>query len=513
MQKRLISFWPIILLISLTTILRLYKLEELFYFTYDESIPAFVARRLILWHHVPLIGGATPFGFHLGPYFYWFYTAILFFGGLNPLAWGIAASLISGVTTFLIYIVGKSLGGKKIALTAAVLWTFSYLANIYDRHLWALFWGPITSLLVLYLLDKIIHGYRRLIYLLAATIALSIHADPSNLIFLGLTILVLIIKKVSIKKNLLIIALFIFASVIPLLVFDLRHNFANTRPILDFIKTGKNTPGFNSEYFSHNILLLSRSFSRLIYKFGDNEVAKQYSYCKVFVEEKFSAIPPILVLASTTSILFFIYWSFAKNKKTPLRLISILVIFYFVGISLYGSVLKGDIFEHYITGLFPAFFLIMAFLLSHFPRKVWIFGLGVFVAVNLYKLSQSQNSMGLSVKRQAIEFTMREVGDKPFSLESLSTCWKYNGYRYLFAVFGREPQKSYVDPNFSYLYETIPVWEKHPETVVAFVVHDFKPETADFYKRYTLLKSHEISSTIFGNIEVVIMDNSSGWFD
>jgi hypothetical protein len=108
---------------------------------------------------------------------------------------------------------------------------------------------------------------------------------------------------------------------------------------------------------------------------------------------------------------------------------------------------------------------------------------------------------------------MQYVGGKDFSLDSLSTCWKWNGYRYLFTVFGKEPVKSYVDPNFAYLYGTTPVDEKHPQTVVVFVVHDFIPETKDFYRRYALLKSHEVKSALFGNIEVIIMDNNNDWFN
>src|SRR3989344_7603465 len=80
------KIWPILLILILAFLLRIYKLEELFYFTYDESVPAFVGQRLILWHHVPLIGGVTPFGFHLTPYFYWFLSIILWLGNLNPLA-------------------------------------------------------------------------------------------------------------------------------------------------------------------------------------------------------------------------------------------------------------------------------------------------------------------------------------------------------------------------------------------------------------------------------------------
>ena len=106
-MSKIAKFWPVILLIVITFILRVIKLEELFYFTYDESIPAFVGRRLILWKHIPLIGGVTPFNFHLGPYFYWFYSAILFLGKLNPIAWGYASAIIAMATTFMIFLVGS----------------------------------------------------------------------------------------------------------------------------------------------------------------------------------------------------------------------------------------------------------------------------------------------------------------------------------------------------------------------------------------------------------------------
>ncbi len=519
MYKKIIRYWPIFLICVFALILRVINLEKLFYFTYDESIPAFVGRRLILWHHIPLIGGATPFGFHLAPYFYWFYAALLAVGRLNPLVWGYAAAVLSIFTTFLIYIVGKNFGGKKVAITAAVFWAFSYLANIYDRHLWALFWGPPVSLLVLYSLDKIVKGHQKfihrkalLIYLLAATIALSVHADPSNLVFLALAVIVLISKKLSLKKNLFILFTFLVLTTLPLIAFDLRHNFANTRPSLTFIKAGRNTPAIRTQKFVENSLLFPRSFTRLFYKFGDDEIAKQYSYCKNFVTEKFAVIPSGFLLLSFVALISFIIWTFIRRQKSW-SLIATLIILYYIGIQIYGTLLGGDIFEHYITGLFPAFLLIAAFFVSRLPKILWLLALALFVGANLYKLSLAQNSQGLTEKRRAIEYTMQKVGDKPFSLDSLSTCWRLNGYRYLFAVFGREPVKSYVDPNFAYLYGTTPVADRHPATVIAFVVHDYASETKSYYQRYALLKPHQLSSKSFGAIEVIIMDNSTDWFD
>src|SRR3989344_2249060 len=130
MITRLTKHWPIILIVFAAFLLRVFKLEELFYFTYDESIPAFVARRLILWNHLPLIGGVTPFNFHLGPYFYWFYAIILFFGKLNPISWGWVSALIAMATTLMMYAIGKNFFSKKVGFTAAAFWAFSYLANV-----------------------------------------------------------------------------------------------------------------------------------------------------------------------------------------------------------------------------------------------------------------------------------------------------------------------------------------------------------------------------------------------
>lgn len=508
------KFWPILLLIILTFLLRIIKLEELFYFTYDESIPAFVGRRLILWGHIPLIGGVTPFNFHLAPYFYWFYSAVLFFGKLNPLAWGWAMATIAIATTLMMYNAGKTFASRKVGFLAASFWTFSYLANVYDRHLWALYWGPLVSLMVIISLYKIIKGNDKFVFLLAGTLAFAIHADPSNLVFLALSAIVWVIYKIPVKNNTLLAFLIVVLSFLPLVIFDLRHDFANTRPVIDFWKQGRNTPGFHPDKFVNNSLLFPQAFSRLLYTFGDNQIAKQYSYCQTFVHEKFQAIPWYVVLASTVAILGFLLWTFSKNRKNQeWRIVSILLILFFLGIQIYGTIFRADIFEHYITGTFAVFLLIFAKVVSLLPKKLWLFVMAIFIFVNLNKLSTAKNSHGLVYKRQAIEFVMQNVGDKEFSLESHSTCWRLSGYRYLFTVFGREPVKSYVDPNLGYLYGTTPIASKHPDTVVAIVTHDFTEETDEFYRRYAVLKSHELKNGLFGNIEVIIMDNSSAWFD
>jgi hypothetical protein len=511
--KLLKQHWLLFSLLVLTFILRIINLNQLFYFTYDEEVPAFVGRRLVLYHHIPLIGGVTPFGVHLAPYFYWLLSVVLWIGRLNPVAWGYAGALIAVVTTGLMYLVGQELSSKKLGLIAATLWTFSYLAIVSDRHFWALYWGPLSVLVTIFCLLKIIKGKEKFVYLLAVSLAFFIHTDLSNYMSLLLAVLAWIVFRIPFKKSTVLAILIIVLSFLPLIVFDLRHDFANTAPALKALTNDSKKTASVVDTAGENIMIFPQTFTRAIYTFGDDEIAKQYSYCQDFIAEKFQEIPTFFIELSSLIILGFIIWSFRARKKEKWRLVTFIILLYFFGLNIYGLVLHSPIYEHYITGLFPAFLLIFAKIIDSLPKKIWFLVLLIFIVFNGVKLLGTRNSQGLLYKEEAISYTMQQVGDQPFSLDSLSTCWKYSGYRYLFAVFGREPVKSYVDPSLAYLYGPAPVADKHPATVVSFITHDFVPETPDFYQRYSLLKSHTKNSASFGNIEVLIIDNKDGWFN
>ena len=502
--------WPIVLLVLISFVLRIIKIEELSYFSYDEEIPAFIARKLIEFGDISLLGGVTPFGYHLAPYFYWFLAGLLFLGNLSPIIWGWAGAFLSVVTTFMMWLVGTTFFNKKVGFLAASFWTFSYLANIYDRHLWALWWGPLVSLISIYSLYKIIKGHEKFTYLLGITLAFAIHADLSNLIFVGIGVIVWIFYKIPVKKSTIFAALIVILSFAPIVVFDLTHDFANTKPLAKYLGQGRAHSANNPQGLLDNSLYFSRVFTRLIYPFSDNQIAKNYSYCPNYAFGKLKNVPAILVLVSSLILLGFV----ARSIKAPFqfKVISLLIVLYFFGIQLFGTVFKSDIFEHYVAGLFGVFLIILAFFVAKLPKKIWLIVLAGFVFFNLQKLFSTQNSMGLTYKRQAIEYAMQEVGNGDFSLDSLSTCWRYGGYRYLFAVFGQEPTKSYVDPNLVHLYGPTKIASEHPESIVAFITHDFVPETDTFYKQYARLKAHEVESDIFGNIEVIILDNSKKWF-
>ena len=47
---------------------------------------------------------------------------------------------------------------------------------------------------------------------------------------------------------------------------------------------------------------------------------------------------------------------------------------------------------------------------------------------------------------------MSVIENEPFDLSEEGSCHKYEGWRYLFTIYGRSPEKSSEDQNFGWLY-------------------------------------------------------------
>lgn len=103
-----------------------------------------------------LIGGGTPFGFHLGPAFYYLSAIPLWFFRLDPVGWGVTAAVFGAVTVWLMWLVGKTLFSPRIGLMAALLWATSFTAVMADRHWWPLVLDPMLSLIVIVSLFRIL---------------------------------------------------------------------------------------------------------------------------------------------------------------------------------------------------------------------------------------------------------------------------------------------------------------------------------------------------------------------
>ena len=509
---------PIILLTTAGAILRFYKLSERQYWMIDEERDAFIVKKIIKDKQPTLIGGALPGGFYLAPGYFYISAFFYFFTDGDPIGLGYVAAFFGAVSTPIIFYVTKKLFSCREAFLAALFYTFSYLATIYNRTWWPLTFSPVISLLSYFLIFQIIKTRNlRMAVPLALLMVVAVQTDPSNFATLALIIILWILARLPLRSKFTLIALSILLlSHIPLLIFDIRHDFLNTKALIAFF-SGKTGAGINFDLatIKETLLLLPRSFTRFFWIFGNKDVAVQISPGTQYIAEKYAAIGTSTLLAGIFVLISF-FISFLKNRKNLAKLIiSLHLTVAVLGIALQNFFFGNWNFEWTLQVLFPAYAIIAAATLRQIFLARWtkipvFLSILAFVIFSTKVIATSPNSYNLSDKTKAVKFSIEKVGKRPFLLDSIGQNFSWGGYRYLFYLYGHEPVKSYMDPVFAgWLYEKQKI-EINPEIAVVVINPDFYYDE-EFNLRYKTYLSQTIEKGKFGQIEVLIVDNNDQW--
>jgi len=503
----------VLLFIVLGFFLRFYRLGDWLYFGMDEERDAFVVKRIIVNRHLTLIGGSVPGGFYVGPGLYYLSVLPMAAAGLNPVGLGAAASLLGVISIWLIYQTGKELFNRQVGLISAALFSASYLMVIYNRHFWPLTPAPAAALITLLCLYQIIKKSNfKYSYLLAGALIVGLQSDPSNLTLLILTISAWLIYRLPVKKKepLAAAGLVVFSH-LPLALFDLRHNFLNSRALFKLLTfSGQGEGPFKLASLIKALALFPKTFARLLLVFGDRDISRQLIGCPKYIAQREEDIPLVLLLLAGAMILFWLGKGLRSKKRenVGLKLISWQIIITLLGIMLFNLFYADYLGEYFLSVLLPSFILLFALtLVKIFPSQqslakiVIVFSLA---AVNVYLVLTAVNFIGLKNKIEAVNYSLEQVDGRPFFLDSLSSCFRYNGIRYLFYLGGQEPVQSFMDPHYAWLYDQAPAEEK-PQQGVVFVTHD-ESETGEFWTRYGDYLRKTIARKKFGGLEVLIVD-------
>ncbi len=149
--------------------LRVYQIDQKNPFGWDQVDNAWTAKRLIVQHRFPLVGMVAKqnSGLYIGPLYYYFVSIFYFLTNLNPIASEYISFVTSVFTFWVIYYFTKKLFNREVALIAVIINTFSYLAIIFDGVQWPVNFIPSISLIIFYLLYRIMKGDSKKIILLA----------------------------------------------------------------------------------------------------------------------------------------------------------------------------------------------------------------------------------------------------------------------------------------------------------------------------------------------------------
>lgn len=506
MSERKKTLFPLIIVLLIAVFFRFYNFKEFHYWSGDEEVLTATIRHIV-WDRSPtLIVQNANLGFGLGPFYHYFLTPFYFISNFNLVALQAIASILGVVTTLIVYLGGKELGGRKLGLIAGFLYASSFLISLFDRRLVHLTLDPIMSALTFFLLAKVVKKDYRFLPLLAIPIGFSFHVDMSLMVLVIAIIITWIYFRFPLKsKQTLYLLLILGIFISPLVLAEMRYKGAVIKPIIkSFSDKTKQvaSPGGDFSKLSPNefINVLARTIS-----------VKPSSY----IEEQFfySIHPPLplgtpvpqIIVALTFFSGFFLMRKSVNSK--PTRVLWIMIFSFVLGILIYNFILKSNFYQHYYMVFFPVFILLLAQVVYSLYQKtklLFVIFISVYFVINLYSLINSSVRYPLYAKLALVNKSFSLVRDHRYSVHASGNAYIHGGgWTELYNLTKHPPVKSYWYDFWGWIYASYslypgPVQQSDPERIIS------------IYKEgdETDISAKIIASYRYKDLKIDVLDNS-----
>jgi 4-amino-4-deoxy-L-arabinose transferase-like glycosyltransferase len=388
----------------------------------DQGRDAIIIKRILTGEHFPAIGPPTSVGqVYLGPFYYYFIAPWLLLSNFNPIGLAVGVAFFSSLYLLINYLIVKELFDKKIALISTILLSFSSVLIDFSRFSWNPNLLPLFTLLTIYFVIKSVKTNKWYYFALSgAFLSFSIQLHYLAL-FLGVPIaFIYLINLFKNKKQLisrffnLFICLFsfiLFSS--PLIIFDLRHNFLNSKLFLALFQSSgtsfltKINSFFDSFYFL-NLYSFHINLNRLL----------------VYLLLLF------FLLAFVTLI----------KRSSNLKTFLLFFLLTMLGMSFYN----GPKHPHYFGLLYPLYYVIISCFIT-FPKSTWekfltIFFVAGFIFLNFQKypyfrnLSNNQIALAKNVAQKIFDNVKKEK----FTMTALPEKYSDSTYRYFLEIWEKQ---------------------------------------------------------------------------
>ncbi|OGK62045.1 hypothetical protein A2334_04200 [Candidatus Roizmanbacteria bacterium RIFOXYB2_FULL_38_10] len=345
--------------------LRLWRVGEFAMFLADQGRDAIIIKRIVTLQHLPLIGPPSSIGqVYLGPFFYYLMAPFLLLFAFNPAGLAYGVSFISIVGLVLGYFIIRKILDKKIALIFLILTSFSSQLLWLARFSWNPNLLPIFSFFTLYFFYKSLKTekyYYSIAYGAFFALSFQLHHLAAFLaVPIGIVTAIFLFRENKKTKQLLsvLIAFIAFLCVTsPLILFDLKHDFLNTKNLV-------------SLFTKQDMIAGGSPAERLI--------QTNHAFWMVILQIKLPAFASIVA-----SILFVggFLFLFIKGKVHLLALIHMINLVSFI---YFFSLLSNPRHPHYYGSIYLSFFVVCALLLGFIPKKIYsTIALSILLAVYL----------------------------------------------------------------------------------------------------------------------------------
>src|SRR3989344_944786 len=371
MSLRIKHILPILVLIG-AIFLRFYRFEEFITFLGDQGRDAIIIKRIITFEHFPAIGPPSSIGqIYLGPFYYYLVSPFLLLFKSNPLGLALAVGFFSLLGIIASYFIVKQEFKITFALIFFVFGAFSKTLIQQSRFSWNPNLLPFFAFLTLYFFSQMLtRGAMIWAILVGAFLSFSIQLHHlAFLLFIPIIAGYLSFRiyfGISFKQILnrvqddfvkILVSLFSFLLFsLPLVIFDLRHNFLNSRNLIKFLF--EQSPA-GSENVVARILETNTVF---------------YSHLLQINVNKY--------LSLIFTLLIFIF--LIKKVEIKRHLFLFINLVSFVSYLLLFSLFNTSRIAHYFNPVYLSFYLIVTFVLLNFSKKGVIRIVLVFLAITPY---------------------------------------------------------------------------------------------------------------------------------
>lgn len=411
-------------------------------FTYDQGRDFLDLREMYLLGKFRLIGANTSLhGVFYGPFWYWLSLPFYLLSGGNPLSTIFVLFSMSFITPVIVFWL---IDEKKLGLILATIYIFSY--SFFNSSTVALNTNPvifIITILVILLSKYINTNNKKLLYLLMFLSGSLFHFEPLiGLLWIPVFIISIIgFKKVKEFLKAKESILFYGITFLPQIIFELRHNFLQTKALLSLLLG-----------HGDSLTKIYDPVSRLRYL--------QNIISGIFVNQASGGIVFLCII-----LVFLFLFGIKKNGNKPIGLIFLITLIVFLfGFFLYPYALWSwytsslDTLILSLVGL--GFYYLFISSKKMIPIFICIFS--VFLLVNLQRyfplsLEQgfSSDAANLRTRLSVIDLIYNDASGKGMKIFTFAP-YVYD-YPYQYLIWWRaKDQYKYLPEEYAYLTNQTP---------------------------------------------------------
>lgn len=410
----------LILILVLGLFLRIYKAKELFLYSHDQDLAGWIIKDILVNKHPRLIGQETSTqGIFIGPLFYYLLIPFYLVFNMDPIGGVFLVTLLGLFAIFSFYFVFSKLFNQKAGLVAAFLYAVSFYTVFNDREVVPTMPVIVWSAWFFYGINLLLKGKQKAGFiLLGVLIGLIWHINATLVLLIPIIPISQYLSKKKLDLKAVIQGVFLLTIIsLPLILFELRHNFRQLRALHLALTTQQYAIVSGHEKFVRTLHLASKNVSGFIWG----------PLVNISFETVLYALLALFVALALKGIL---------SKKWAI-VMSLWIVIYLLFFSLYSKILS----EYYLNGMMVMWIAILAigntYLLSiKRYRFLGILVLIFFGLINVYRiLTKNINRSGYLERKAVVSEIRRDAEERGFPCVAVSyiTDPGYDlGYRYLF---------------------------------------------------------------------------------